>query len=98
MKRYRPLVFFGLALVLGLVTSVLVFSWMQNEKNRLMAAPIPISKNRAGAGGQCGSAMGDQADAGNDADAGVPCRSHPRRTFYQPGGHQGSGSPGRYQA
>ncbi len=45
MKRYRPLVFFGLALVLGLVTSVLVFSWMQNEKNRLMAAPIPLSKN-----------------------------------------------------
>ena len=45
MKRYRPLVFFGLALVLGLVTSVLVFSWMQNEKNRLMAAPIPVSHN-----------------------------------------------------
>jgi pilus assembly protein CpaB len=37
--------FFGLALVLGLVTSVLVFSWMQNEKNRLMAAPIPLSTN-----------------------------------------------------
>jgi len=45
MKRYRPLVFFGLALVLGLVTSILVFSWLQNEKNRLMAAPIPLSKN-----------------------------------------------------
>jgi pilus assembly protein CpaB len=45
MKRYRPLVFFGLALVLGLVTSILVFSWMQNEKNRLMAAPIPVSHN-----------------------------------------------------
>jgi pilus assembly protein CpaB len=45
MKRYRPLVFFGLALVLALVTSVLVFSWMQNEKNRLMAAPIPLMKN-----------------------------------------------------
>src|SRR5215831_9787445 len=45
MKRYRPLVFFGFALVLALVTSVLVFSWMQNEKNRLMAAPIPIIKN-----------------------------------------------------
>jgi pilus assembly protein CpaB len=42
MKRYRPLVFFGLALVLAFVTSVLVFSWMQNEKNRLMAAPIPV--------------------------------------------------------
>jgi pilus assembly protein CpaB len=41
MKRYRPLVFFGLAVVLALVTSILVFSWMQNEKNRLMAAPIP---------------------------------------------------------
>jgi pilus assembly protein CpaB len=27
------------------VTSVLIFSWMQNEKNRLMAAPIPISRN-----------------------------------------------------
>jgi pilus assembly protein CpaB len=38
--------FFGLALVLGLVTSVLVFSWMQNEKNRLMAAPIPVSTNQ----------------------------------------------------
>jgi len=45
MKRYRPLVFFGIALVLALVTSVLVFSWMQNEKNRLMAAPIPVIKN-----------------------------------------------------
>jgi len=45
MKRYRPLVFFGLAVVLALVTSILVFSWMQNEKNRLMAAPIPINKN-----------------------------------------------------
>src|SRR5262245_3569019 len=45
MKRYRPLVFFGLALVLGLVTSVLVFTWLQNEKNRLMAAPIPVAKN-----------------------------------------------------
>lgn len=42
MKRYRPLVFFGLALVLAFLTSVLVFSWMQNEKNRLMAAPIPV--------------------------------------------------------
>ena len=45
MKRYRPLVFFGVALLLGLVTSILVFSWLQNEKNRLMAAPIPLSKN-----------------------------------------------------
>jgi pilus assembly protein CpaB len=45
MKRYRPLVFFGLALVLGLVTSVMVFSWLQNEKNRLLAAPIPLSRN-----------------------------------------------------
>ena len=45
MKRYRPLVFFGVALLLGLITSVLVFSWLQNEKNRLMAAPIPLSRN-----------------------------------------------------
>ena len=45
MKRYRPLMFFGIALVLGLVTSILVFSWLQNEKNRLMAAPIPLTKN-----------------------------------------------------
>jgi pilus assembly protein CpaB len=45
MKRYRPLAFFGVALLLGLVTSILVFSWLQNEKNRLMAAPIPLSKN-----------------------------------------------------
>jgi len=45
MKRYRPLVFFGLAVVLGVVTSVLVFSWLQNEKNRLLAAPLPTSKN-----------------------------------------------------
>jgi pilus assembly protein CpaB len=45
MKRYRPLVFFGIALLLGLVTSVLVFSWLQNEKNRLMAAPMPLLKN-----------------------------------------------------
>jgi pilus assembly protein CpaB len=45
MKRYRPLVFFGVALLLGLITSIMVFSWLQNEKNRLMAAPIPLSKN-----------------------------------------------------
>lgn len=45
MKRYRPLVFFGVALVLALITSILVFSWLQNEKNRLMAAPIPLIKN-----------------------------------------------------
>lgn len=45
MKRYRALIFFGVALLLGLVTSVLVFSWLQNEKNRLMAAPLPLSKN-----------------------------------------------------
>lgn len=45
MKRYRPLVFFSVALVLGLVTSILVFSWLQNEKNRLMAAPLPLSQN-----------------------------------------------------
>jgi pilus assembly protein CpaB len=45
MKRYRPLAFFGAALLLGLVTSILVFSWLQNEKNLLSAAPIPVSKN-----------------------------------------------------
>ncbi len=45
MKRYRPLAFFGVAVVLGLVTSVLVFSWLQSEKNRLMAAPLPLTKN-----------------------------------------------------
>ena len=44
MKRYRPLVFFGLALVLGVVTSVLVFSWLQNEKDRLLAAPLALTK------------------------------------------------------
>ena len=36
MKRYRSLAFFGVALLLGLVTSFFVFSWLQNEKNRLM--------------------------------------------------------------
>lgn len=45
MKRYRPLAFFAVALLLGLVTSILVFSWLQNEKNRLMAAPIPLTRN-----------------------------------------------------
>ena len=45
MKRYRPLVFFGMAVILGLVTSMLVFSWLQNEKNRLMAAPLPLTQN-----------------------------------------------------
>jgi pilus assembly protein CpaB len=45
MKRYRALIFFGVALLLGLVTSVLVFSWLQSEKNRLLAAPLPLSKN-----------------------------------------------------
>ncbi|MDH4302838.1 MAG: Flp pilus assembly protein CpaB [Nitrospira sp.] len=45
MKRYRPLVFFGLAVVLGVITSVLVFSWLQNEKSRLLAAALPTGKN-----------------------------------------------------
>jgi pilus assembly protein CpaB len=45
MKRYRPLVFFGVALVLGLATSFLVFTWLQGEKNRLMAAPVTLTKN-----------------------------------------------------
>lgn len=45
MKRYRPLVFFAVAVVLGLFTSILVFSWLQNEKNRLMAAPLSLSQN-----------------------------------------------------
>jgi len=45
MKRYRPLVFFGLALVLAVITSVLVFSWLQSEKSRLLAATLPTSKN-----------------------------------------------------
>lgn len=45
MKRYRALAFFGVAVVLGLVTSLLVFSWLQNEKNRLMAAPLPLNQN-----------------------------------------------------
>jgi pilus assembly protein CpaB len=45
MKRYRPLAFLGVALLLGLITSFFVFSWLQNEKNRLMAAPIPLTKN-----------------------------------------------------
>ncbi|MBX3350917.1 MAG: Flp pilus assembly protein CpaB [Nitrospira sp.] len=45
MKRYRPLVFFGLAVILAVITSVFVFSWLQNEKNRLLAAPLPTSKN-----------------------------------------------------
>jgi pilus assembly protein CpaB len=45
MKRYRSLAFFGVALLLGLITSFFVFSWLQNEKNRLMAAPIPLSRN-----------------------------------------------------
>ena len=45
MKRYRPLAFFSVALLLGSITSFLVFSWLQNEKNRLMAAPIPLSRN-----------------------------------------------------
>lgn len=45
MKRYRPLVFFGLAVVLGVFTSVLVFSWLQSEKSRLLAATLPTSKN-----------------------------------------------------
>jgi pilus assembly protein CpaB len=44
MKRYRPFIFFGIALMLGLVTSFLVFSWLQNEKNKMMAAPISLGK------------------------------------------------------
>ena len=45
MKRYRPFIFFGIAALLGLVTSILVFSWLQNEKNKLMAAPLALTKN-----------------------------------------------------
>ncbi|WP_413934004.1 Flp pilus assembly protein CpaB [Nitrospira sp. BLG_1] len=45
MKRLRPLVFFGLALVLGVITSVLVFSWLQSEKSRLLAATLPTRTN-----------------------------------------------------
>lgn len=45
MKRYRSLAFFAVALLLGLATSFFVFSWLQDEKNRLLAAPIPLSKN-----------------------------------------------------
>jgi pilus assembly protein CpaB len=45
MKRYRPLMFFGSAVVLGIVTSVLVFSWLQSEKSRLLAATLPTSTN-----------------------------------------------------
>ena len=45
MKRYRPVAFFGVAIVLALLTSLMVFSWLQNEKSRLMAAPIPANKN-----------------------------------------------------
>ena len=32
MKRYRPLVFFGIALLLGLMTSILVFSWLRMKR------------------------------------------------------------------
>lgn len=45
MKRYRALMFFGTAVLLGLVTSFLVFSWLQNEKSRLMAATLSLTKN-----------------------------------------------------
>jgi pilus assembly protein CpaB len=45
MKRYRPLMFFGMAVMLGIVTSVLVFSWLQSEKSRMLAATLPTSKN-----------------------------------------------------
>jgi pilus assembly protein CpaB len=31
--------------MLALVTSLLVFSWLQNERNRLMAAPIPLTQH-----------------------------------------------------
>lgn len=43
MKRYRPVMFFGIAVILGLVTSILVFAWLQNEKDRLMAAPLSLT-------------------------------------------------------
>jgi len=45
MKRYRAVAFFGTAVMLALVTSFFVFSWLQNEKSRLMAAPLPLTKN-----------------------------------------------------
>jgi len=45
MKRYRPLAFFGLSVVFGIITSVLVFSWLQSEKSRLLAATLPTSTN-----------------------------------------------------
>lgn len=45
MKRYRALILFGAALMLGLITSFFVFSWLQGEKDRLMAAPLSLTKN-----------------------------------------------------
>lgn len=45
MKRYRALILFCAAVGLGLITSFLVFSWLQGEKSRLMSTPLSTTKN-----------------------------------------------------
>ena len=45
MNRYRALIFLGLAMVIALITSVMVFSWLRNQANvpRAEAATIKAS-------------------------------------------------------
>lgn len=43
MKKYRPQLFFGAAVVLGLITSLLVFGWLrQAELRRVAEAAVPV--------------------------------------------------------
>ena len=97
MKRYRPLAFFGLAIGLALVTSVLVFSWMQNEKNRLMAAPIPATKNVqvlvANADLAWGTKLTPEMMQLEEFPPGVLPEGH----FTESGVHQGSSALGGHQ-
>ena len=46
MNRYRALIFLGLAVVIALFTSVMVFSWLRNQANvpKAEAATIKASK------------------------------------------------------
>ena len=98
MKRYRPLVFFGIALLLGLMTSILVFSWLQNEKNRLMAAPIPLTQNVQVVVANADFAWGTKLTPEMVQIQEFPSGVDPGRAFHQCGCHQGSGGHGGCQA
>lgn len=44
MNRYRALIFLGLAVVVALITSVMLFSWLRDVENRRNAPTAPATK------------------------------------------------------